>query len=55
MGDRRGGTESRTPWQEPDSYTYTLQSSAGERSLLGTLHAIDDEALYIISAYKAGG
>ncbi|GHD07188.1 hypothetical protein GCM10010313_26110 [Streptomyces violarus] len=26
---------SRAPWQEPASYTYTLQSSEGERSLLG--------------------
>ncbi|MFE0250180.1 DUF6174 domain-containing protein [Streptomyces sp. NPDC059010] len=30
------GTQSRAPWQEPDAYTYTLQSSAGERTLLGT-------------------
>ncbi|WP_039935752.1 DUF6174 domain-containing protein [Streptomyces viridochromogenes] len=26
----------RAPWQEPASYSYTLQSSEGERSLLGT-------------------
>ncbi|NUP17622.1 MAG: hypothetical protein HOZ81_16285 [Streptomyces sp.] len=35
-GTKGVGTQSRAPWQEPDSYTYTLQSSAGERTLLGT-------------------
>ncbi|MGI5423469.1 DUF6174 domain-containing protein [Streptomyces sp. CA-179760] len=36
--DTRAGTQapSRAPWQEPASYTYTLRSSEGERSLLGT-------------------
>ncbi|MFC9683501.1 DUF6174 domain-containing protein [Streptomyces sp. NPDC056948] len=28
--------QSSAPWQEPASYTYTLRSSEGERSLLGT-------------------
>ncbi|WP_345664910.1 DUF6174 domain-containing protein [Streptomyces venetus] len=28
--------QDRAPWQEPASYTYTLRSSEGERSLLGT-------------------
>jgi hypothetical protein len=27
---------SRTAWEEPSSYTYTLKSSEGERALLGT-------------------
>ncbi|MDC0768536.1 DUF6174 domain-containing protein [Streptomyces sp. HD] len=36
VGTKSKGTQSRAPWQEPDSYTYTLQSSAGERTLLGT-------------------
>jgi hypothetical protein len=34
------GTETpashQDPWQEPDSYTYTLRSSEGERALIGT-------------------
>ncbi|KUL41306.1 DUF6174 domain-containing protein [Streptomyces regalis] len=71
----------RATWQEPASYTYTLRSSEGERSLLGSFRitvrdgavaeaeyaadghpvrisldweesAIDDEALYVISAYE---
>ncbi|WP_033327462.1 DUF6174 domain-containing protein [Streptomyces yerevanensis] len=28
--------KSETTWEEPPSYTYTLKSSEGERSLLGT-------------------
>jgi hypothetical protein len=28
--------QSRTAWEEPASYTYTLTSSEGERNLLGT-------------------
>ncbi|QWB27772.1 MULTISPECIES: DUF6174 domain-containing protein [Streptomyces] len=36
--DTPAGTRApgRAPWQEPASYTYTLRSSEGERSLLGT-------------------
>lgn len=26
----------RAPWQEPGAYTYTLESSEGERALIGT-------------------
>ncbi|MFJ5262496.1 DUF6174 domain-containing protein [Streptomyces sp. NPDC088387] len=26
-----------TPWEEPDAYVYTLTSSEGERSLIGTI------------------
>lgn len=32
----RAQAQSRAPWKEPASYTYTLRSSEGERSLLGT-------------------
>ncbi|MGW1951409.1 DUF6174 domain-containing protein [Streptomyces sp. NPDC001920] len=37
-GDGARGTaaQRRAPWQEPGSYAYTLLSSGGERSLLGT-------------------
>lgn len=30
------GARSRAPWREPGSYRYTLRSSGGERTLLGT-------------------
>ncbi|MFD6173794.1 DUF6174 domain-containing protein [Streptomyces coeruleorubidus] len=30
------GVQSELPWEEPDSYAYTLTSSEGERSLIGT-------------------
>ncbi|MFE9023509.1 DUF6174 domain-containing protein [Streptomyces sp. NPDC007808] len=33
---RGAAAQSHVPWQEPGSYTYTLLSSRGERSLLGT-------------------
>ncbi|MGI5378811.1 DUF6174 domain-containing protein [Streptomyces sp. CA-251387] len=35
-GTEKAGTQSRTPWQEPASYSYTLRSSEGERALLGS-------------------
>ncbi|MFI7409703.1 DUF6174 domain-containing protein [Streptomyces sp. NPDC049627] len=34
-GTQSARTQSRVPWQEPASYTYTLRSSEGERALLG--------------------
>jgi hypothetical protein len=30
------GTETRAGWKEPGAYSYTLESSGGERALLGT-------------------
>ncbi|MEU6002787.1 DUF6174 domain-containing protein [Streptomyces sp. NPDC047197] len=33
----RSATQSEATWKQPSSYTYTLKSSEGERSLLGTL------------------
>ncbi|WP_031480554.1 DUF6174 domain-containing protein [Streptomyces bicolor] len=38
--------ESRPRWEEPGSYTYTLQSSGGERMLLGTIRiSVRDSAV----------
>lgn len=34
-GAEEVGSQSRSSWQEPASYTYTLRSSEGERALLG--------------------
>ncbi|MFJ4468364.1 DUF6174 domain-containing protein [Streptomyces sp. NPDC089424] len=31
-----GGAQRATDWEEPSSYTYTLLSTEGERSLIGT-------------------
>jgi hypothetical protein len=35
-GAEGAAARSRTPWREPGSYSYTLRSSGGERTLLGT-------------------
>ncbi|MEU9289450.1 DUF6174 domain-containing protein [Streptomyces sp. NPDC048275] len=35
-GAKSAAVQSEPPWQEPASYAYTLASSEGERSLIGT-------------------
>lgn len=35
-GTKSVAAQGRNAWAEPDAYTYTLKSSEGERSLLGT-------------------
>jgi hypothetical protein len=34
--EARSSTQSGTAWEEPASYTYTLNSTEGERALIGT-------------------
>ncbi|WP_258564178.1 DUF6174 domain-containing protein [Streptomyces himalayensis] len=37
---RAKGTQARSAWEEPSSYTYTLTSSGGERAFLGTFRVM---------------